>query len=503
MLRKFVLPLVIALVALVASPALAVTYYAVTGIAKNASGTALVSPSILVTVTTTGATATIYSDGAGASQVNPFTAGADGAYSFFVTSGRYTITATKSGSSYATFITRPVPGAGSGGTTATDVTCSDCVALGSETTGGYAASSTEGGAATTATALAADPADCSAGQVATGIAASGALTCTATPTLTTVTAALTGNASTATALAADPADCSAGQVATGIAASGALSCTATPTVTTVQGVLIGGGADDADSGLVRGTNNVDLVCAEKATTGTDSCIKYGATDNWTIGVAGTTRLSVTAAALNFTSSSTTDHELTLDGFAFGPGTQGSAAGWTFYGSGSEDAITTSGYMISSANVLGFNNGNPGSTTAKPQGQMSGGQTKTLTDNSATAFVRLTMSSGSTIGGRVLYQVGATDATDFQSRSGLMVFSAVNKAGTITCTVSNPLAISEEEVVAVSTGTLTNNGFTCADAGTNLLALSANMDSSLSGPTVTMKYTVEVIGVQGTLLVTPQ
>jgi hypothetical protein len=40
----------------------------------------------------------------------------------------------------------------------------------------------------------------------------------------TITAALTGNASTATALAADPSDCSATQYATGIAASGNLTC---------------------------------------------------------------------------------------------------------------------------------------------------------------------------------------------------------------------------------------------------------------------------------------
>lgn len=40
-------------------------------------------------------------------------------------------------------------------------------------------------------------------------------------------------AASATALASDPADCSAGQIATGIAASGVLSCTASPTVTTL------------------------------------------------------------------------------------------------------------------------------------------------------------------------------------------------------------------------------------------------------------------------------
>lgn len=51
-------------------------------------------------------------------------------------------------------------------------TCAD-VALGTDTSGGYAASVSEAGPATTATALAADPTDCSAGSYTTGINASG------------------------------------------------------------------------------------------------------------------------------------------------------------------------------------------------------------------------------------------------------------------------------------------------------------------------------------------
>lgn len=114
------------------------------------------------------------------------------------------------------------------------------------------------GNASTATALAANGSNCSAGQFPLGVDASGAAeSCTALPTtiagtanqitasastgavtlslpstitgLTSVTStsfvgALTGNASTATALAANPADCSANQYATGIAASGDLTC---------------------------------------------------------------------------------------------------------------------------------------------------------------------------------------------------------------------------------------------------------------------------------------
>lgn len=50
----------------------------------------------------------------------------------------------------------------------------DSVALGTDTTGGYAASVSEGGPATTATALAANGANCSAGQYPLGVDASGA-----------------------------------------------------------------------------------------------------------------------------------------------------------------------------------------------------------------------------------------------------------------------------------------------------------------------------------------
>lgn len=146
-----------------------------------------------------------------------------------------------------------------------------------------------GGNAATATALAANPADCSAGQYATAAAANGDLTCaqvafsqlsgtsgvvtgagsltsagsvpyvsssgtlnqdswalmwdatnnrlginqpspttaldvSGTITATAFSGPLTGNASTATALSANPADCSSGQYATTIAASGDLTC---------------------------------------------------------------------------------------------------------------------------------------------------------------------------------------------------------------------------------------------------------------------------------------
>jgi len=137
------------------------------------------------------------------------------------------------------------------------------------------------GNASTATALAADPANCSAGEIALGVNASGVAECTATPSVTTLTGALIGNASTASALAADPADCPAGQVATGIAASGALTCTASPTLTTVtaasfvstaldntRGVTVPNTADPTTTNLAAGKMWV-----------TDNCVRVRNNDN--------------------------------------------------------------------------------------------------------------------------------------------------------------------------------------------------------------------------------
>lgn len=87
--------------------------------------------------------------------------------------------------------------------------------------------------AATATALASDPTDCSAGQFATTIAASGNLTCaqvafsdlSGSATDGQIPDTITINlAATATALASDPTDCGANEFANAIAASGNLTC---------------------------------------------------------------------------------------------------------------------------------------------------------------------------------------------------------------------------------------------------------------------------------------
>lgn len=70
------------------------------------------------------------------------------------------------------------------------------------------------------------------------------------------------NAGTATALAADPADCAAGQVATGIAASGALTCTATPSVTTLTGAVTGTASGNIPNSLADAKGDLAVASAD-------------------------------------------------------------------------------------------------------------------------------------------------------------------------------------------------------------------------------------------------
>lgn len=124
----------------------------------------------------------------------------------------------------------------------------------------------------------------------------------------------------------------------------------------------------------------------------------------------------------------------------------------------------------------------GSTSTSPRARL-----KTLADAAATGFVDISIASGEYVGGRVHWSIVATDGTDYQARTGTTYFSAVNKAGTVTCSVGDV----GTTVVAVSSGTLTNT-MTCT-AGTLKFTLNANADSSLTGPTDKIRYFVEIIG----------
>lgn len=160
------------------------------------------------------------------------------------------------------------------------------VALGTDTTGGYAGSASEAGPATTALALDANPTDCSASQFANAIAASGNLTCaqvgfsdlSGTATDAQIPDSITVSlAATASALASNPTDCSANQYATAIAANGNLTCSGLTAADMPSGTNTATWTTDADNtGGSEPANGAGL----KIEGGTgDIGITYDATNN--------------------------------------------------------------------------------------------------------------------------------------------------------------------------------------------------------------------------------
>ena len=126
----------------------------------------------------------------------------------------------------------------------------------------------------------------------------------------------------------------------------------------------------------------------------------------------------------------------------------------------------------------------------------------LTDAAAAAaFAKVAIPAGTTAGGYIAYCYEATNLTDYQARCGTIPFSAVNKAGAITCAVGTVGAATE--IVAVSTGTLTATT-SCADASGGVLDLKGTADTSLTvgGGYVRVRYRISALA-PSLLVITPQ
>lgn len=106
-----------------------------------------------------------------------------------------------------------------------------------------------------------------------------------------------------------------------------------------------------------------------------------------------------------------------------------------------------------------------------------GANTTLTEATATTFISATIPSGTIGGGEVIVTVEANDATEYQSRTLRVIWTASNKAGTTTITIGTP-----EEVAAVSSGTLTVT-ITAVDAGSGVVNFRADATSSLTQTTL--------------------
>jgi hypothetical protein len=164
--------------------------------------------------------------------------------------------------------------------------------------------STTGNAAT-ATALAANGANCSAGQFPLGVDASGAVESCST--------SLSGNASTATALAVNPSACSAGDFVSDIAADGTLTC-ATPTASVDQPF------DITNIGIDVSVASNEMTIALKQSDGSTDCSSGS-------GACNISYRSVTSGSGGYTTVATTG-SLTL--VVPSGATLGSCSGCTHY-----------------------------------------------------------------------------------------------------------------------------------------------------------------------------
>ena len=137
------------------------------------------------------------------------------------------------------------------------------------------------------------------------------------------------------------------------------------------------------------------------------------------------------------------------------------------------------------------------------------KSKTLTDAAAAvAFATVTLSSGSATGGQIDYCIEVIDTAgtpDRQNRCGGLVYTAVNKAGTLTITCARPSASvtldNTTDTLAASSGTMTDT-FTCVDGGSGVLQFKVTADSSLTVATERINYSLRQWG-NAAVTFTPQ
>lgn len=132
--------------------------------------------------------------------------------------------------------------------------------------------------------------------------------------------------------------------------------------------------------------------------------------------------------------------------------------------------------------------------------LSGKFVKALTESTATAVIEIPIAAAAGGGGEIHYTVFASDTTDHQTRSGVVRFSGVNKAGTMTCSVygvdsaftANPDQTKDGSGAgAISSGTLTYAW--TAVAATAACDYKLNVVSSLTQTTLDFYGRVDLIG----------
>lgn len=111
--------------------------------------------------------------------------------------------------------------------------------------------------------------------------------------------------------------------------------------------------------------------------------------------------------------------------------------------------------------------------------------KTIVDGAATGLFSVPIASGASVGGLVQFHVFATDGTDHQALSGVATYASVNKAGTVTSTITYTTA---PEAKAVSAGTLTL-AFTAAEDSADVVTYKLQPTGSLTETSYNVTFTV--------------
>jgi hypothetical protein len=119
-----------------------------------------------------------------------------------------------------------------------------------------------------------------------------------------------------------------------------------------------------------------------------------------------------------------------------------------------------------------------------------GASKVLTNNSGVALISATIASGTAIGGIIEYTIEATDGTDIQAETGRVLYTAVNKAGTVTTTITEDGNTTQ----TLSAGTLAST-WAMSAASPSVITLNANSSLTQSSRYPRVTYSVKNMGQQ--------
>lgn len=111
----------------------------------------------------------------------------------------------------------------------------------------------------------------------------------------------------------------------------------------------------------------------------------------------------------------------------------------------------------------------------------------ITNNSLTSLVDVTLNAAGIASGVVFWMITVTDGTDHQSLSGVTTYGAVNKAGTYSSTINNDTS---NDAKALSAGTLTTTWDILT--GSNKITLRVKAASSLTPSANYPKITYSII-----------